>query len=1040
MTLFQEHGSLFRSPENWYRAKPFWAWNGDLDKEELLRQISMFEEMGFGGFFMHSRVGLETEYLSDAWFDCIKSCCNQAEKLGMEAWLYDEDRWPSGTAGGLATMDDRYRQKILKLEIIEPADFKWNAGYLAVFQCKLDEPNISDISKLSNDQDSVSESSKILAFTADVKPGSDFYNGQGYLDVLSPDAVKHFIDVTYEKYADNSGTWFGNVIPGMFTDEPNFNANLFPDKLALEASGLKEYYLPWTSDFPESFKKRFSYDIVDRLPEVCFNVDGLDVNQPRYHFHEHVTTLFVESFSRQIGNWCEKHNLKFTGHVLFENPIQKQAVLVGSAMRFYEHMHIPGIDILSNCHLQSNYLPEYNIPLQCASVVNQFDKEAMISEMYGVIGWQTTFEEFKYISDWQAALGINMRCPHLSWYTMTGQRKRDYPASISYQSPWWKEYKSVEDYFARINLMLSKGKAKKDILVIHPNESFWAGFHAGWENSDTIKMLEEGTQKLAESLLAENICFDYTDEDILSRVGELEDSNLRVGKACYKAVIIPKLLTIRKSTLEFLQKFKDSGGQVFVIGDTLTYLDAKPSDTLRQFVSSCKKIELSRKNILENLGFMRALTIRPKDGRDTKDLLSQIRETDDSVIIFVCNTSDLEAFGVELNYKSSHPVYVEQWNTENGRVESLDAKMNPDSTVVSWDSVIHPYATKLFVLNRKPSACKPVRELTCHQQIKMEDKWQTSLSEPNVLVLDYAKYRLKDENWHEVMEVLKIDLEIRERFGFPPRSARMLQPWYIKHKMPQSDSHPVELVYQFNVSGMVPAGLKLAVEKSCFNKIEINGNVLPPDISSDWWIDRETKLLDIPSGFIKSGINELSLSGCYSILDGIEAIHLIGDFNVDILDGKPIMTDDKIELNLGDWTKQGLPFYSGSVSYSQTVEFDKETYKDKKIYLKVPEFEGVCMNIHVDDCCAGVLAWPPLEIDITDYIKTPSPQITIEVIASRRNTFGPLHFISHSEKPVWIGPNEFVSRNDQWSDEYQLVPYGLLKSPVIEIKEKGGND
>jgi len=148
MTLFQEHGSLFRSPENWYRAKPFWAWNGDLDKEELLRQISMFKEMGFGGFFMHSRVGLETEYLSQDWFDCIEFCCKQAKELGMEAWLYDEDRWPSGTAGGLATKEDKYRQKILKLQIIDPADFKWNDNYLAAFQCKLDEPNISVISKL----------------------------------------------------------------------------------------------------------------------------------------------------------------------------------------------------------------------------------------------------------------------------------------------------------------------------------------------------------------------------------------------------------------------------------------------------------------------------------------------------------------------------------------------------------------------------------------------------------------------------------------------------------------------------------------------------------------------------------------------------------------------------------------------------------------------------------------------------------------------------------------------------------------------------
>ena len=86
-----------------YGAKPFWAWNGKLDKEELIRQTEVMKEMGFGGFFMHSRTGLATEYLSDEWFDDINACADAAEKEDMESWLYDEDRWPSGSAGGIAT-------------------------------------------------------------------------------------------------------------------------------------------------------------------------------------------------------------------------------------------------------------------------------------------------------------------------------------------------------------------------------------------------------------------------------------------------------------------------------------------------------------------------------------------------------------------------------------------------------------------------------------------------------------------------------------------------------------------------------------------------------------------------------------------------------------------------------------------------------------------------------------------------------------------------------------------------------------------------
>ncbi len=63
----------FLNPPSEYRGKPFWAWNGKLEKKELLRQVHVMKEMGFGGFFMHSRTGLETEYLGDEWFELINA-------------------------------------------------------------------------------------------------------------------------------------------------------------------------------------------------------------------------------------------------------------------------------------------------------------------------------------------------------------------------------------------------------------------------------------------------------------------------------------------------------------------------------------------------------------------------------------------------------------------------------------------------------------------------------------------------------------------------------------------------------------------------------------------------------------------------------------------------------------------------------------------------------------------------------------------------------------------------------------------------------
>ena len=103
--------NLFLNPTCEYRGTPFWAWNNELNKDQLARQIDCFKEMGLGGFHMHTRTGLATEYLGDEYMDMISFCVDKAKADNMLAWLYDEDRWPSGAAGGLVTKDKKYRAR-----------------------------------------------------------------------------------------------------------------------------------------------------------------------------------------------------------------------------------------------------------------------------------------------------------------------------------------------------------------------------------------------------------------------------------------------------------------------------------------------------------------------------------------------------------------------------------------------------------------------------------------------------------------------------------------------------------------------------------------------------------------------------------------------------------------------------------------------------------------------------------------------------------------------------------------------------------------
>jgi hypothetical protein len=426
----------FQNPGREFRGKPFWAWNGKLEPDELRRQIRVMKQMGLGGFFMHARVGLETPYLAKEWFDCIDVCLDEAKKQDMEAWFYDEDRWPSGAAGGLVTKNLRFRmRRLVGFNHADIKSFKWGPEVIAAFLVTLEDSRIRASERLGRNKKpkSLEPGQIILSFTRRIDADDDWYNGQGYLDTMNPEAVDAFIKSTHEAYRKRYGKRFGKDLPGIFTDEPNFGHML--QKSWHVPPG--EHWLPWTGRLPAVFKKRYGYDIMDHLPELVFDPAGQAASQARYHYHDCTACMFADSFARRIGEWCKKNKILFTGHVLEEDTLSSQTAAVGSAMRSYEYMQAPGMDLLTE-HWRA-----YDTAKQVSSMARQFGWKWRLTETYGCTGWDFSFAGHKALGDWQAALGINLRCQHLSWYTMLGEAKRDYPAGIFYQSPRWKAPGSI---------------------------------------------------------------------------------------------------------------------------------------------------------------------------------------------------------------------------------------------------------------------------------------------------------------------------------------------------------------------------------------------------------------------------------------------------------------------------------------------------------------------------------------------------------------------------------------------------------------------
>lgn len=1028
----------FVNPPSSCRGKPFWAWNGKLEPGELRRQIRIMKRMGLGGFFMHSRVGLDTPYLADEWFKCVAACVDEAAKYGMEAWLYDEDRWPSGAAGGLVTRNPKFRRRALRMDVIErPRGNLWTADTIAAFVARLDGDRADDVHRIRKGGHlPVPAGYAVLRFRIEVEPCSPWYNGSAYLDTMNPDAVRQFIRTTHEAYRTHQAERFGKTIPGIFTDEPNFGPVLRQGSDAI----------PWTGALPETFKKRHGYTLTNHLPELFLHIDGEQTAATRYHYMETITFLFVDSFSRQIGEWCGHNGLLSTGHLLAEETLSSQTEVVGAALRHYEHMQAPGMDLLTE------YKREYDTAKQVSSSARQFGRPCRLTETYGCTGWDFPFEGHKALGDWQAALGINLRCQHLSWYTMLGQAKRDYPAGIFYQSPWWKLYPHVEDYFARVNAAMGRGDEVRHVLVIHPVESTWLHVCRGWRQAAETAALDRMIVALRDTLLAANIDFDYGDEDIMARHGKLRKAAdgvwLAVGKARYRVVVVPPLETIRSSTLALLGRFVKAGGTVVQAGTPPSLVDARPSSLAR---------ELARRSIrapargpalvaaVEKQG--RALSITDPNGTEIASALHLLRRDKDAHYLFVCNTghdfrkqSSKVTRDIPVRKRTqSHPkVIISGFDDCAGAPVELDpvtgehcaaAARHSDS---QWhiETSLPRLGSRLFVVPRakergvlpKRPAYKDTRRHTLRRQ-----RWDIQLSEPNVLVLDRPRYAVGNRRFHGPEDILYVDMKVRDALGVPHRGGRMVQPW-AREPQERGKRVPVLLRYDIDVRTLPSGELMLALEEPQRFSVTLNGTRLDTDTECGWWCDRSLRTLRVDAALLRLGTNELVMECEYDETHpGLEIVYLLGSFGVRVKGTKISMTVAPASLTTGDWVHQGLPFYAGSVGYTARVR--SRLRKGERLVVQVPEYRGVAVRVLVDGREAGVIGWEPNEVDVTDYLTGTHATLCIEIIGHRRNSHGPLH--QKTRHPVWTGPGNFVTRNGDWTDGYQLVPCGLLSPPVL---------
>ncbi len=1046
----------FKDPPVEYKGKPFWSWNGELDKDELLRQTGILKEMGFGGHFMHSRAGLITEYLGDEWFDLINAVADESEKLGLEAWLYDEDRYPSGSAGGKATADPQYRAKSIVNRETLPEHFQWADYVYIAFVAKIDgnilhtykrifkEDDIRSV--IASKEEKVTEKSgawKILYYTVGSYPDHPNFNNGSPLDVISREAVRKFIDETHEKYKEKCGDRLGRSIKGIFTDEPRrFDAIHFDLSSPIERFAATV----WTTDLDEIFKERYGYSLIEHIPELFYWPKGRKVAPVKLDYFNLTTDLFCENYAGQIQAWCLENNVILTGHGLEEANLREQLICIGSLMRLYEYMDWPGMDELTETERK------YWVPKQLLSVVRQLDKPRMLSELYGCTGWQFNFRSHKTVGDWQALFGVNFRCQHLSWYTMEGQAKRDYPASILHQSPWYRYYGKVEDYFNRFNVYNTKGKAACDVLLLNPIESMFCQMHIGWHNWDKqcidspeMAEIERKYREMFFMLTENHIDFDWGEEAIMSRhhsvgLDSAGKAVLQVGSMAYHVVIVGNMTTIRQSTVDMLRAFMALGGKVILMGEVPAYIDAVAYEGNFALLEGALQIDYDERALVDAVHAASSERILITErGGTARDVFVQAKHAFDGGDAFVILNTDLERGKEELQikYRCHNLKHLERWDFETGERYNADLEARYENGNLIIQTSLSPSECRCYVLREEKDAS--LKPLPCYESMMTADfngDFIYRLHEPNVCVLDFAAWRFENGDWrHEKQEILKIDMAIRRELKIPERSEAALQPWYVLQKGMNQSFGGVEIKYTFDIEELPTSPVTLVGERPEYNDYYVNGVKLRcPDLK-DFWIDIAFKKLPIPAGVLRKGENEVLFKTDYKVLTNLEALYLIGDFGVRAEMKNAVLTASlPAKLACKSYAEQNLPFYSGNV----TFQLSAADYQ-KKIALKAgervfltAEFYGAAAVIAAEGCKEQILAWEPYEADVTEAVKS-GKDISVTVLGTRKNTFGPLHTV-----PCVVyrcGHGSFVTSGEEWTDAYHLLPDGL-RSIQLTVKRE----
>ncbi len=967
-----------KNPPNKYRPAPFWSWNEKLDTAETAAQVREMEEVGIGGYFMHARGGLQTEYMSDEWFDNVKATLHEGKKLGMQSWGYDENGWPSGFGSGLVNgLGLKYQQKYLRCEETEAAV----------------KSDTTIINLPYND--------KNLHFYYEVNPF--------YVDTLDGEVISEFIRVTHEAYKEKLGEEFVDMA-GFFTDEPQISRNGYPWSFILEKEYMKAYGEP----------------LAPNLTALFYNTKNS--SEVKYKYFKLLTDLFSENFMNNIYKWCCDNGSALTGHMVLEEGLWAQLISNGACMPHYEYMTIPGMDNLGRV------LNHIECEMQLTSAANQLGKKQILSETFACCGWNVSFEELRWIYEHQMVHGINYLCQHLEGYTLRGIRKRDYPATLFKQQPWWNDYRSFNDMVSRIGMLIAEGKIEHEILVLHSADSAWANFDIN-SRSYASNLCNEMVD-IMNRLECAQLQYHLGDATLMQRHAKVEDGKIIIGTQSYSVVVVPPTDCLASNTVKLLKEFKKQGGLVIFTGRIPSMINGKQTDEINEFAKDCV--------CTDGIGLIAAIPEKLRkikleyDGdHQVVPILTAVRRFDKQkmTMYYLVNPCNVKHDFIATVKGGSATIF----NAVTGEEEAVvftknDENLNIESTIYGNGSVV------LFVYDE--TAKQPLSTNKAElKPLQFSGEWQIE-SDDNAITLDYCDVYFDGELAYENLPINDVQ-EKALAFGRKVNT---------------------KVVFKCNVKDKAFTKCDLVVETPEIFDITVNGKAIKKEING-YYFDTSFKVIDI-FNYVVEGQNEITLECDFvqseqvyenakkslifeseknklSYDMEIEAIYLKGDFaiktdepfenlerNATRTNGNFYITKAPYTLNSGDIVKQGYPFFAGSMTFKKKITLTADECKNRSV--KFSRLGSTVIKVKINGTDTDKLLWQPYEVDVSKLLHEGENDIEITITGSLRNLLGPFH-LSDGEN-YWVCPNSFFHEspiwrnglNPNWTDSYCFVEFGLF--------------